>query len=104
MGLYYGNLEGWKFASFFSNLSYGGNLLCHVITQTNFISHQQALPTNYITVSESHVIEVCWTLQSCFKVNVDGSHLRNSGSSTCGDLVKESNENLVKGIYHKVGS
>lgn len=41
--------------------------------------------------------------QRCYKINIDGSHRRNSGNPACGGLIRDSNEIFVKGFFGRVG-
>lgn len=81
-------------------------LLFQTLSQSNFILHQRKPSNTTSTVSSSNVVEVCWVPppDGCFKINVDGSHICNSGSLACGGLTRDSNGNFVRGFYGRVGS
>lgn len=85
----------------------GQSILYSSLSQANFIGN---LPPRSNIINHTAPIkrwaDISWNPPpvGVFKVNVDGSHHRSSGSSACGGLIRDSNGTLIRGFYCKVGS
>jgi ribonuclease HI len=81
-------------------------LLRLVTNQANFITSSSNLHVESNLYPSKRSIEVSWTPppHDHYKVNVDGSHKKSSGISTCGGLIRDSNGKCIRGFYNRLGS
>jgi ribonuclease HI len=83
------------------------NQLLYLATnQANFITSSSNLHVESNLYPSKRSIEVSWTPppHDHYKVNVDGSHKKSSGISTCGGLIRDSNGKCIRGFYNRLGS
>lgn len=83
----------------------GSDLHFKIGHQVSFISNHISDPVLSFSQDNRKEVQVAWhpPHPGRFKINVDGSHLRNSGSSACGGLVRDSNGRFVQGFFCKIG-
>lgn len=74
--------------------------------QARFINSYSAdFALSNVQGAGSRVVQVAWTPppSGCYKINVEGSHIHATGSSTCGGLVRDSQGRFVRSFYCPVG-
>lgn len=84
----------------------GSHLLVATMQQAYFIQQYRSPSAGDTAPVAQRLMQVVWKPldPGWFKVNVDGSHWRSSGSTACGGLVRNEHGVFVAGFYTKLGS
>jgi hypothetical protein len=91
----------------FNRKSLINNQLLRMVTnQVNFIISSSIANGEAQHHQSRRSIDVSWTppQQDHYKVNIDGSHKKSTGISTCGGLIRDSNGKFIRGFYNRLGS